>query len=179
MMIADDSYSGSIVSILNISCDVSRYDIHDNCLSGKYRGTIVTIEIYPDTYHDAVSLAVSSRFSCVLCFSGCTRASCMLFGHSKPRVYRDVSSQGSLSKVSNIETSQLEGIPCHEWYSVLLRSAQLSLLVSTRLGTWLFPWFPTRLETWNSHVVNLDLPRSMKVNEFADLTTSEFVSEYI
>ena len=34
MMIADDSYSGSIVSILNISCDVSRYNIHDYCLSG-------------------------------------------------------------------------------------------------------------------------------------------------
>ena len=33
-MIADDSYSGSIVSILNISCDVSRYSIHDCCFSG-------------------------------------------------------------------------------------------------------------------------------------------------
>ena len=29
MMIADDSYSGSIVSILNMSANVSRYDIHD------------------------------------------------------------------------------------------------------------------------------------------------------
>ena len=34
MMIADDWYSGSIVSILNISCDVSRYCIQDWCLSG-------------------------------------------------------------------------------------------------------------------------------------------------
>ena len=34
MMIADDSYFGSIVSIMNISCDVKRYNIHDDYLSG-------------------------------------------------------------------------------------------------------------------------------------------------
>ena len=73
------------------------------------------------------------------------------------RVSLDVSSQGSLSKVSNVETSQLE---------------------STRLGTWFLPLLPTRLETWNCRVVYLDLSRGMKVNEFADLTTSEFVFEY-
>ena len=49
--------------------------------------------------------------------------------------------------VSNVEASQLEGIPCHEWYSVLLGSTQLCLLVSTRLGTWFFLLLPTRLET--------------------------------
>ena len=84
-----------------------------------YRDTIFTIIVYPesieirysrlrsilDMYHDVVSLAVSSRFSCVLCFCGCTRASCMLFGHSNPRVSPDVSSQGSLSKVYNVETT--------------------------------------------------------------------------
>ena len=43
----------------------------------------------------------------------------------------------------------------------------------------MFPWLPTRLETWNSHVVYLDLSGGMKVNESADLTTSEFVFEYI
>ena len=37
---------------------------------------------------------------------------------------------------------------------------------------------PNRLETWNSRVVYLDLSRGMKVNEFTDLTTSEFVSGY-
>ena len=37
---------------------------------------------------------------------------------------------------------------------------------------------PTRLETWNSRVVYLELSRGMKVNEFAALTSSEFVSEY-
>ena len=133
----------------------------------------IEIEIYPDMYHDTVSLPVSSRFSCVLCFCGCTRASFVLFGHSNTRVSLDVSSQGSLSKVSTVETSQLEGIPCHERYSVLLGSTQLSPLVSTRLGTWFFPLLPTRLETWNSRVVYLDPSRGMKVNEIADLTTSE------
>ena len=74
-----------------------------------YRDTIFTIEIYTDMYHDTVSLAASSRFSCVLCFFDCTRASSVLFGHSSTRVSPDVSSQGSLSKVFKVETSQLEG----------------------------------------------------------------------
>ena len=111
--------------------------------SEMYRDTTFTIEIYPDMYHDIVSLAVSSRFSCVLSFCGCTRASLVLFGHSNTRGSPDVSSQDSLSIVSSVEAGQLEGIPCHEWYSVLLGSTQLYLLL------------PTRLE----------------VNEFADLTT--------
>ena len=131
-------------------------------------------------YHDTVSLAVSSRFFLRSVFLRLhARFLCVLFGHSNTRVYPDVSSQGSLSKVSNVETSQLEGIPCHEWYSVLFGCTQLSLLVSTRLGTWLFPVLPTRLETWISRVVHLELSRGMKVNEFADLTSSELVSEYI
>ena len=36
----------------------------------------------------------------------------------------------------------------------------------------------TRLETWISRGMYIDLSRGMKVNEFADLTISEFVSEY-
>ena len=91
----------------------------------------------------------------------------MLFGLSNTRVSPDAFSQDSLSKVFNVETSQLEGIPCHEWYSVLLGSTQLSLLVSTRL-----PVLSTRLEMWYSRGLYLDLSRGMKVNEFADLTTS-------
>ena len=35
-----------------------------------------------------------------------------------------------------------------------------------------------QLETWNSRGMYMDLSRGMKVNEFADLTTSEFVSEF-
>ena len=85
-----------------------------------YRDTIFMIEIYPDLYHDTVSLSVSSRFSCVLCFCGCTRASLVLCGLSNTRVSPDGSSQGSLSKVFNVDTSQSESILCHEWYSVLL-----------------------------------------------------------
>ena len=62
-MIADDSYSGSTVSILNIFCDVSRYSIHDYCYPEEmYQDTIFMIEIYPEMYHDIVSLSVSSRF---------------------------------------------------------------------------------------------------------------------
>ena len=54
-----------------------------------YRDAIFMIEIYPDMYHDTVSLSVSSRFSCVLCFCGCTRASLVLFGLSNTRVSPD------------------------------------------------------------------------------------------
>ena len=53
-----------------------------------------------------------------------------------------------------------------------LESTQLSLLVST-----LFPVLSTRLEIWSSRGMCKDLSRGVKVNEFADLTTSEFVSE--
>ena len=37
------------------------------------------------------------------------------------------------------------------------------------VGTWLFPVLSTRLETWNSRGMYMDLSRGMKVNEFADL----------
>ena len=132
-----------------------------------HRDTIFMIEIFPDTYHDTANLSVSSRLSCVLCFCGCTRASLVLFGLSNTRVSLDAFSQDSLSKVFNVDTCQLEGIPCHEWYRVLLGSTQLSLLVST-----LLPVLSTRLEIWYSRGMYLDLSRGMKVNEFADLTVS-------
>ena len=47
-----------------------------------------------------------------------------------------------------------------------------------QVGTWLFPVMSTRLEIWNSRGMYMDLCRGMKVNEFAELTTSDFVSEY-
>ena len=81
-----------------------------------YQDTIFTIEIHPDMFHDTVSLACRPVFS-ALCVYAVARALLLLFGHSNTP---DVSSQGSLSKVSNVETSQLKGIPCHEWYSVPL-----------------------------------------------------------
>ena len=43
------------------------------------RDMTFTIEIYPDMYHDTVSIAMSSRSSCVLWFCGCKRASLVLF----------------------------------------------------------------------------------------------------
>ena len=68
--------------------------------------------------------------------------------------------------------------PCHEWYSVLWGSTQLSLLVSTR-------WEPGFLSRVVDQVGNLEfsryvygLSRGVKVNEFAELTTSECVSEF-
>ena len=132
-------------------------------------------------YHDTVSLAVSLRFflrSVFLRLHARFSVSLVCVGDPDANVFHEVLSQDAQSKVFNVETSQLEGIPCHEWYNVLLGSTQLSLLVSTRLGTWFFPLLPTKLETWNSRVVYPDLSRGMKVNEFADLTTSDFVSEY-
>ena len=46
-----------------------------------------------------------------------------------------------------------------------LESTQLSLL-------------STKLEIWNSRGMRKDLSRGVKVNEFADLTTSEFEPEH-
>ena len=60
---------------------------------------------------------------------------------------------------------------------ILGKYAALSVCVD-QVGTWLFTLLSTRLETWNSRGMYMDLSRGMNVNEFADLTTSEFVSEY-
>ena len=68
----------------------------------------------------------------------------VLFGLSNTRVSPDAFSQDSLSNVFNVETSQLEGIPCHERYSVLLGSTQLSVGVDT------LSVLSTRLEIWSS-----------------------------
>ena len=91
---------------------------------------------------------------------------CLVF---RTHVSPDAISQDSLSKVFNVETSQLEGIPCHEWYSVLLGSMHLSAGVD-QVGTSLFPVLSTRLTIWNSRGVSVDLFRGMKVNEFARRT---------
>ena len=117
-MIADDSYSGSIVSILSISCDVPRYSIHDYCYPEMYRDTIFMIDIYPDMYHDTVSLSVFPFF---LRLHARFSVSLICVGDPDTSVFHEVLSQDSQSKVFNVETSQLEGIPCHEWYSVLLK----------------------------------------------------------
>ena len=126
MMIGDDSHSGSIVSNLNISCDVSRYNIHELrsiliCITILYRS--LCLPVFPAF---CVSAVAHARFLGVVwpfehtCLSRCL-------------------SQDSLSKVFNVETSQLEGIPCRDWYSVLLGSTQLSLLVLTRWEPGSFP----------------------------------------
>ena len=135
----------SIVSILNISCDVSRYIIHDYCYPEMYRDTKFMIEIYSDMYHDTVSLSVSSRFvlrSVFLC--GCTRAS-LCVGDPDTSVFHEVLSHDSQSKVFNVETSQLEGIPCHGWYSVLLK-VRSSLC-------WCRLYFPCYRPGWKSGIL--------------------------
>ena len=140
-----------------------------------YRDTIFMIEINLDVCHDTVSLSVSSRFvlrSVFLRLHARFSVSLVCVGDPDTSVFHEVLSQDTQSKVFNVETRQLEGIPCHEWYSVLLK-VHSSLLVSA-----LLPVLSTRLEIWNSRGMSKDLSRGMKVNEFADLTTSEFVSEY-
>ena len=148
-----------------------------------YRDTIFMTEIYPDMYHDTVSLSVSSRLSCVLCFCGCKRASLVLFGLSNTRVSPDVFSQDSLSKSVQCRN---ESIGRHPLSRVVQRTLGKYAEVRSSL-CWcrpggnlaLFPVLRTRLEIWYSRGMYLDLSRGMKVNEFADLTTSEFVSEYL
>ena len=100
-----------------------------------YRDTIFMIEIYPDVYHDTVSL--SFRLTCILCFCGCTHTSLVLFGLSNTLVSPDAFSQDPLSKAFNVETSQLEGIPCHEWYSVLWGRYAAPSVDVHQVGTWL------------------------------------------
>ena len=146
MMIGDDSHSVSIVSILNISCDVSRYKIHE------LRSILIRITIL----YRSLCLPVFPAF----CVSAVARALpwCCL-GFSNTRVSPDVLSPKSLSKVFNLETGELEGIPCPEWYSVLLGSTQLSLVgVDQVLALFLCCrpcWKPGILaaRTWTSLVV--------------------------
>ena len=77
MMIADDSYSGSVVSISNTSYRDAVFTIV--VYPELYRHTVFTININPDLFLDTVSLVVSSRVPAFFCFCGCTRVSPCLF----------------------------------------------------------------------------------------------------
>ena len=102
----------------------------------------------------------------------------MLFGLSNTRVSPDV----FISRFT-VESVQCrnESIGRHPVSRVVQRTlgkyAALSVGVD-QVGTWLFSLLSTRLETWNSRGMYMELSRGMKVKEFADLTTSEFVSEF-
>ena len=115
-------------------------------------------------YLDTMSLSVSSRFFCVLCSCCCTRFLGVVWYFENTCLSRCFVSR------FNVESVQCrnESIGRHPVSRLVQRTlgeyAALSLLVSTRL------------ETWNSRGMYMDLSRGMKVNEFADLTTSEFVS---
>ena len=125
------------------------------------------IEIYLDMCHDTVSLSVSSRFvlrSVFLRLHAHFSVSLVCVGDPDTSVF-----------VESVQCRN-ESIGRHPVSRVVqrtLESTQLSLLVST-----LLPVLSTRLEIWNSRGMCKDLFRGTKVNEFADLTTSEFVSEY-
>ena len=98
-----------------------------------YRDAVFSIAIYPDLYYD-----ILYRSWCLPVFlrSVFLRLHARFLGVSNTRLSPDAFSQDSLSKVFNVDTSQLEG----EWYSVLLGSTQLSLLVSTRWEPGSFPF---------------------------------------
>ena len=133
-----------------------------------YRDTIFTIDIYPDMYHDTVSFVVSSR----LCFCGCTHTSLVLFGLSNTRVSPDGSYQDSLSKVLSCRN---ESIGRHLVSRVVQRTLGKYAAVPDgvdQVGNL------TLSLVADSRGVYLELSRGVKLNEFADLTTSEFVSEY-
>ena len=140
-----------------------------------YQDTIFMIEIYPDMYHDTVSLSVSSRFSCVLLFGCCTRASLMLFDLSNTRLFRCFISRFTVESVQCRNESIRKNPVSRVVQRTLGKYAALSGVVD-QVGTWLFSLLTTRLETWNSRGMYMDLSRGMKVNEFADATASEFVS---
>ena len=101
----------------------------------------------------------------------------MLFGLSNTLVSPDVLPQDSQSKVFNCRN---ESIGRHPVSRVEQRTLGKYAALSgvDQVGTWLFSLLSTKLETWNSRGMYMDLSRGMKVNEFADLTTSEFVSKY-
>ena len=144
-----------------------------------YRDTIFMTEIYPDMYHDTVSLFVSSRFSCVLCFCGCTRAlpwCCLaLRTHvSLPMFISRFTVESVQCRNESIERHPVSRVVQRTLakYAALFvgvdRGGNLALfLVVDQVGNLEF-----------SRSENGPLSRGMKVNEFADLTTSEFVSEY-
>ena len=178
-MIADDSYSGSIVSILNISCDVSRYSIHDYCLSG---------DVSRYDIHELRSILICiSRYCIALCVFPFFLRSVFLLLHAR---FLGVVWSFEHTCLSHCFISRftVESVQCRNESNgrhpvsrvvqrILGKYAALSVGVD-QVGTWLFSLLSTRLETWNSRGMYMDLSRGMKVNEFADLTTSEFVSEY-
>ena len=106
-----------------------------------YRDTVFTILSYLICVTILYLLVVSSRVCsavarvllCVSCLCWCSR---------QTRCFPKFSLEIHCRKVSNAEASQLECIPCHEWSSVLLRSACLwycgpgCLVLLTRLATW-------------------------------------------
>ena len=140
-----------------------------------YRDTIFMIEIYPDMYHDTVSLSVSSGFvlrSAFLRLHARFSVSLVCVGDPHTSVFHEVSPQDSVKSVQ-CRNESIGRHPVSRVVQRTLESTQLSLLVPT-----LLPVLLTKLEIWNSRGMCKAVFRGMKVNEFADLTISEFVSEY-
>ena len=123
-----------------------------------YRDTIFTIIVHPEMYHDTVSPAVSSRFFL-----------CSVFLRLNARFFCVWSFEHTCLSRCFVLRFTVESVQCGNESS---GRHPVSLLVSTKLGTWFFPSLSTRLETWNSRGMYMDLSRGMKVNEFADLNHS-------
>ena len=98
--------------------------VFTNTVSSElYRDTVFTIIVHPEMHHDTVYIgvvfpcsAVARALLCVSCLCWCSRHTCYL-----PVFSLEIRCR----KAPNADASQLEGIPCHKWCSVLLRSAHL------------------------------------------------------
>ena len=133
------------------------------------------IEIYPDMYRDTVSLFLSSGFvlrSVFLRLHARFSVSLVCVGDPDTCVLTKFHLKIQ-SKVFFVENESIGRHPVPRVVQRTLDCTQLSLLVPT-----LLPVLSTRLEIWNSRGMCKAVFRGMKVNEFADLTISEFVSEY-
>ena len=149
-----------MIHTLEVSCRSVTYP-------EMYRDTVFTIVVYLGTYHDTVLNGGVFPCSCVLCFCGCTRVSlCLFWSFEHTCLSPDVSSQGSLSKVSNAEASQLEGthrVTSGTAYSCEVRSSVCWCRPGWELGSFSCcrpGWKPgilvlrTRLGTWSSRGVD-------------------------
>ena len=130
-----------------------------------YRNTVFTIKIYLPVFLRSVFLLLHARFlGLVWSFEHTCLSRCCT----------------SRFTVESFQ-SRSESIGRHTVSRVVQRTlgkyAALSVGVD-QVGNWLFSLLSTRLETWNSRGMYMDLSRGIKVNEFADLTTSEFLSEF-
>ena len=148
-----------------------------------YRDTVFTFIVYPEMYRDTVFTIVILICITILYRSWCLPVflrSVFLLLHARFLGFVWSFQHTCLSRCFivrfTVESVQCrnESIGRHPMSRVVQRTlgkyGALSVGVE-QVGTWLFSLLSTRLETWNSRGMHMDLSRGMKVNEFADLTT--------